>query len=144
MVQRKDISILCQDKWCYRQKTPSKLRLKFSLNNQTSTYCYTLLNIKSWSTFQLCTGQNIVPHSKIKKKNMKFSKRFSHRIKNSFESMLFSKWSSPFFKFLKSFSPFLCHFATSSREYYKWLNSLRRQIQIGRLPVQTRWAFWQA
>ena len=141
----KNYSILCQDKWCYRQKTPSKLRLKFSLNNQTSTYCYTLLNIKSWSTFQLCTGHNIVPHSKIKKKKyMKFSKRSSHKIKNSFESMLFLKWSSRFCKFLESFSTFLFHFITSNREYYKLLNRLRRQIQIGRLPVRTRWSFWQA
>ena len=64
--------------------------------------------------------------------------------KSSIESMLFSKCSSPFCKFLESFSPFLSHFVTWSREYCKWLNRLRRHIQIGRLSVQTPWAFWQA
>ena len=46
--------------------------------------------------------------------------------------------------FASSFSPFLSHFVTWSREYCKWLNRLRRHIQIGRLSVQTPWAFWQA
>ena len=49
----------------------------------------------------------------------------------------------PFCKFLKNFLPFLYHFVTWSREYYKWLNRLRHHIQMGRLPVQAPWVLWQ-
>ena len=36
----------------------------------------------------------------------------------------------------KSLSPLLCcHFVTYNREYYKWLCTLRRHIQVGRLLV---------
>ena len=41
-------------------------------------------------------------------------------------------WPSTSCKFLKSFSPFLYHFVTTSREYYKWFSGLKHHIQIGK------------
>ena len=61
----------------------------------------------------------------------------SDTIKQHWEVYLMSKWPSPFFKFFKNVSPFLCHFVTYKREYYEWFCRLTRHIQIGRLPVQT-------
>ena len=37
-------------------------------------------------------------------------------------------------------SPPICHFVKYIIEYYIWLNRLRYQIKIARLPVQFSWA----
>ena len=59
--------------------------------------------------------------------------------KTTLRLYVISKWLSVFFKFVKNLFPFLCHFVTYNREYYEWLCSLRRHIQVGRLPIQGTW-----
>ena len=53
--------------------------------------------------------------------------------------MLFQNDPPSFFKFFKNLSPFLCHFVTYNREYYKLLCRFRHHIPVDRLQVQSAW-----
>ena len=54
---------------------------------------------------------------KFRKKRLTDSN--SDAVKNNSETLRYLKCPSLFFKFFKNFYPFLCHFVTYNREYYK-------------------------
>ena len=58
-------------------------------------------------------------------------------MKTTLRGLHYFKMTLPLLKVHQNFSPLICHFVIYSRGYYEWLCRLRRNIQIGRLLIQT-------